>query len=209
VVAFSAYSSYIDWRTLTYPPILALAMLWLGLVSTTLRSFLALRSHSPLLLLPPDLSLALTASLFLNRLDVVAEGDVWYFFSLCLCFPRYPYKLAYLISQYLRIVPKVSSNTSLAMVLLTNTCILTPCLLAMSIVVKSDVSHCSKALYLSSIALGIISMNPVLLLLVPLLLISRLHGRASKYARVFPMIPCLFLSLIMSLTFGDLLMVLS
>jgi hypothetical protein len=102
----------------------------------------------------------------------------------------------------------VSSNTSLAMVLLTNTCLLTPYLLAPSIILKSGMSSCLKAICLILIALGVASMNPVFLLLAPLLLLHRLCGRTSANTELFPMIPCLFLSLIASLTFGDLFMVL-
>lgn len=184
-------------------------MLWLGLTSITLRSLLYSGSQTFLLIFPPDLSLALACSLFLYKLNVIAEGDISYFSSLCMCFPGYPYELARFISQCLNITLKVSSNTSLAMVLLTNTCLLTPYLLTLSIILKRGMSSCSKALYLILIALGVASMNPAFLLLVPLLLLRRLYGRTSANTELFPMIPCLFLSLIASLTFGDLLMVLS
>ncbi len=207
-VAFSAYSSYLDWRTLTYPPTLALAMLWLGLVSTTLRSALAIRSLTFPLVFPLDLLFALTCPLFLKEMRVMAEGDLSYFYSLCLCFPRYPYRLVYSLSRYFQISTRVSCNTSLAWVLLVNSFLLTPHMLALRVIAKGRILPCLKALYVLFSVLGFVSMNLLMLVIAPLLLTHHLN-EDSPSAEPFPMIPCLFVSLMASLTFGDLFLILS
>lgn len=209
VVAFSSYSSYLDWRTLTYPPDLALVLLWSGIVSATLRFILSLRSLNFLHTFPLDFLFALVCFFFLNRMEIIAEGDLYYFFSVCLCFPRYPYGLVDFLSQSLKITSQVSCNTSLAMVLLTNSCLLTPNLFALRKAVKGSTSSYWKALYFLFSILGIASMNLIVLLFLPLFLIPLLRIQGSTDAEQLPMIPFLFLSLMLSLTFGDLLLVFS
>ncbi len=209
MVTFSAYSSYLDWRTLTYPPYMALAMLWLGLTSTMLRLVLALKSFLFPFVFPLDLSFALVCPLFLKRMNVIAEGDVSYFYSICLFFPRYPYRLAYFFSQYFQITTRVSCDTSLAWVLLVNTFLLTPHMFALRVLVKRNISFCLKALYVLFSVLGILSMNLLVLVIAPLLLNHHICGQSSVSTELFPVIPCLFASLMVSLTFGDLFLLFS
>ena len=209
VVAFSCYSSYLDWQTLTYPPDLALVLLWSGIVSAILRFILTIRSLYFLHTFPLDFLLAILCFFSLNKMGIIAEGDFSYFFSICLCFPRYPYGLVGFLSQYLKIVPHVLCNTSLGMVLLINSCLVTPHFFAFSKFIKGDTSSYWKTLYLLFLILGIASMNLVVLLFLPLLLVPLSQILEPKDVEQLPMIPCLFLSLILSLTFGDLLLVLS
>jgi len=208
MVIFSAYSSYLDWRTLTYPPYLALALLWLGLVSTILRLVLALKFLISPFVFPLDLSFALVCPLFLKGLNVIAEGDVSYFYSICLFFPRYPYKLAHFLSQCIQITTRVSYDTSLAWVLLVNTFLLTPHMFALRVLVKKNIPFCLKALYALFSVMGVISLNLLVLVIAPLLL-NYIYGQGSVSTEPFPVIPCLFVSLMVSLTFGDLFLFLS
>ncbi len=209
VVAFSCYTSYLDWRTLTYPSGLALVLLWSGIVSAILRFILALGSLNFFHTFPHDFLLAIPCFFLLNKLGIIAEGDFSYFFSVCLCFPRYPYGLVGFLSQYLKTVPQVLYNTSLGMVLLTNSCLLTPHFFVISKFVKSDTSSYWKALYLLLLIIGIASRNLVVLLFLPFFLVPLLRILGPMDVEQLPMIPCLFFSLMLSLTFGDLLLMLS
>jgi hypothetical protein len=209
VVIFSSYSSYIDWRTLTYPPDLALVLLWVGIVSATLRLILSIRSLDVFHTFPLDFVGALACFFFLNKMQIIADGDFSYFFSVGLCFPRYPYSLVDFLTQYLRLTPQVSYNTSLAMVLLTNSCLLTPHLFALAKLLKGNTSLYWKACYLLFSILGVLSMNMEVSVFLPFFMVPLSQIQGSTDAEQLPMIPCLFLSLVLSLTFGDLLLVLS
>jgi len=206
VTLISIYAAYEDWVALTYSPASAFGMLWLGLLSITMRLVLSFSSNSFPLVFPPDMVLALAFVTLLHRLGFLAAGDVAYFSSLSFCFPYYPYRLALSLSECFRMAPQVSIGTSFAMVLLTNSFLIIPYLLSLRLVLLGRVTFLWRIFSISTLLLGLVSIDRLCFLVLPYLLLHHFRKNNGLRNEPFPMIPCFFVSSLLSLFLGDLML---
>lgn len=199
----SSYASIVDFRDGSYPLPVALVLLLTGIFSLIFH--MATLDFSYLIISRGaiSISLAVIFSVIWYKLRMVGDGDGKYLISLALCYPSYPGFLASKMAGILGYTPMVYTSTPFSFLILLNSALVLSFFIMLFEIFRNKwllPFYTSYALL--AIILSLIYTPKFLLILpIPALIYIVMHVRKTRLD--LPFIPCLFVSFLLTLVFGE------